>query len=107
MRDAGIGRECVAVLDDRVVQPDVADAAAMQLERVQDDVVHRVADEIGRPAQRRLRTDAHEAIRDTVSHHADVALAEIGFDGVVGADVQIVLDDVDAALIGAGHALAQ
>jgi len=51
------------------------------------------ANEIGGPAQARLRADAHEGLLDPILVDPHVPHRKVGLDAVVGADVEIVAED--------------
>src|SRR5439155_3886393 len=56
-------------------------------------------DEVGRAAEPWLRTDADEAVCDPVPHDAAVAHRVVGLDRVVGAELDVVVVNVDADLV--------
>ena len=93
-REVGRRRDAQAVadLDRGVVQDDVPMAGAIELEGRISQVVHRIANEIGRATQPRLRAQAHEAIGEPIAHDTAIVKAKIGLDPIIGAGVDVVVD---------------
>ena len=67
----------------------------MHLEGLELDVVHGVSEDVDGPAEDRLGADALEAVGQAVAEAADVLLAVVGLDAVVGHLRDFVAVDVD------------